>query len=85
MIKQHIILSPPSGVVPINPPPHTEKTLPDQDWERSVEFLLILTARLLPVSFFAHPPITEGKRKKKKEEEEEEEKIGVKVEEHFNL
>lgn len=65
----------------MNPPPHTEKTLPDQDWERSVEFLLILTARLLPVSFF-FSPITEGKKKK---EEEEEEKIGVKVEEHFNL
>lgn len=28
-----------------------EKT-PDQDWERSVRFLLMFTARLLPVSFF---------------------------------
>lgn len=66
-------------VVHLNPFPRPEQTLPDQGWERPVGLLLLLTARFYPGSFFPiFPPSTEGKQKKRK-------KIGVKVEEHFNL
>lgn len=50
--------------------PTPGETLPGQDWERAVGFLLVCTARLLLISFFffsSFSQSTEGKKKIKKE------------------